>query len=113
MNVRINKFNKKTESKTKIQKNIGRFWILLTKKKKKKKKKRKIEKESNNINLDVLYNFFEDLNATEVLTDEADINIHVDEEGDETLNSYITENEIFKCIELLKNNKGLLEWSDH
>ena len=33
------------------------------------------------MNLDVLYNFFKDLNATKVHTDEADINIHVDEEG--------------------------------
>ena len=39
-------------------------------------------------------------------TDEAAINIHVDEEGDETLNSYITENEILKCIKSLKNNKA-------
>ena len=31
--------------------------------------------------------------------------IHIDEEGDEILNSFITEIEVRKCIKLLKNNK--------
>ena len=63
------------------------------------------KKESNNINLDVLYSFFKDLNVTEVHPDQANINIHVDEEGDEILNTYIIEKEILKCIKSLKNNK--------
>ena len=52
------------------------------------------------------YTFFKNLNGP-TDKDAADTDtfpIHMDEEGDEILNSFITENEVRKCIKLLKNN---------
>ncbi|MEW8548549.1 MAG: reverse transcriptase family protein, partial [Candidatus Thiodiazotropha sp.] len=64
--------------------------------------------ENADIKLNDLYSFFKDLNNDPNNEDENIENIHsiFDEAGDDCLNSYISESEIFKCIKSLKNNKA-------
>ncbi|MCG7875153.1 MAG: reverse transcriptase family protein [Candidatus Thiodiazotropha endolucinida] len=67
------------------------------------------KQETSDIGLDTLFNFFKNLNAN--TTEDTDptmenFNVHIDEDTDDILNCYITENEIIKCIQCLKNNKA-------
>ena len=66
--------------------------------------------EKSDIELDTLFDFFKDLNKNNdsAYNDQTanNINVHIDEENDDILNCYITENEIIKGIKSLLNNKA-------
>ena len=63
-------------------------------------------KDSPNVNLDTLYEFFKNLNE-QTAVDEQEYTFNIDiSDDDEILNSSITEGEILKCIKMLKNNKS-------
>ena len=104
MNFHINKLNRLQQQK-KLRKlhdkNPKQYWKILN----------SIDNkdEKSDIELDTLFEFFKDLNKSNdsAYDDQIDnnINVHIDEETDDILNYYITENEIIKGIKSLKNNK--------
>ena len=66
-------------------------------------------KDNESINIETLYNYFKTLNEqneNEEIAQDLDIDINND---DELLNSPIMEEEIHKCIKILKNKKKLLK----
>ena len=104
MNFQINKFNRLQQKKLRKlhDKNPKQYWKILN--------SIDDKDEKSNIELDTLLKFFKDLNKTNdsAYDDQTDnnINMHIDEETDDILNCYITENEIIKGIKSLKNNKA-------
>ena len=100
MNFYINKHNKSTQDKLRNlkSKNPKDFWKIMNSLDKAKGNER--------INIETLYNYFKTLNEqneNEEIAQDLDIDINND---DELLNSPITEEEIHKCINILKNNKS-------
>ena len=104
MNFHINKFNRLQQKKLRKlhDKNPKQYWKILN--------SIDDKDEKSNIELDTLFNFFKDLNKSNdsAYDDQTNnnINVHIDEETDDILNCYITENEIIKGIKSLKNNKA-------
>ncbi|MCU7800877.1 MAG: reverse transcriptase family protein [gamma proteobacterium symbiont of Lucinoma myriamae] len=102
MNFHIYKYKKATQAKLRNMKNKNPkdYWKLLN--------NIDHKTETPDIKLDVLYTFFKNLNDNQSNEDEQmdDTSLLIDEDGDELLNSYITESEILKCIKSLKNNKA-------
>ena len=101
MNFYINKFIKKSQNKLRNMHNKDpkEYWKTLNSIDNK--------KQDPDIILEDLYNFFKNLNGPSEndAPDTDTFPIHIDEEGDEILNSFITETEVRKCIKLLKNYK--------
>ena len=65
------------------------------------------KKENKDISINDLYNFFKDINSPNDSNDaeSENLNFSIDND-DEILNGHISENEILKCINNLKNNKA-------
>ncbi|MCG8113215.1 MAG: reverse transcriptase domain-containing protein [Candidatus Thiodiazotropha taylori] len=101
LNFFIRKHNKNTQKKLRNlkSKNPKNYWKILNSLERK--------KENKDIEIDVLYNFFKDLNGKNESPDQETetINILIDDDN-EILNSHITETEILKCIKNLKNDKA-------
>ena len=101
MNFYINKFIKKSQNKLRNMHNKDpkEYWKTLNSIDNK--------KQDPDIVLEDLYNFFKNLNgpSDNDAPDTDTFPTHINEEGDEILNSFITETEVRKCIKLLKNNK--------
>ena len=99
MNFHLNKHVRNTQNKLRKLKssNPKEFWKIINSLENK--------QEEQNINLETLYEFFKGLNENNDNDGENhDINIDVSDD-DEILNSSITEAEILKCLNSLKNNK--------
>ena len=99
-NFYINKHNKSTQDKLRHlkSKNPKDFWKIMNSLDK--------AKDNESINIETLYNYFKTLNEqneNEEITQDLDIDINND---DELLNSQFTEEEIHKCIKIVKNNKS-------
>ena len=62
--------------------------------------------EDDKISIDILYDFFKDINENEHNNEQEanDINIDITDD-DDILNSWITESEVLRCIKSLKSNK--------
>ena len=99
MNFHLNKFNPETQEKLRRQKSMSpnEFWKIIN----------NLEKngDDQNINIETLHIFFKELNTANDTPDEPFINIDISDD-DEFLNSSITESEIRKCLNSLKNNKA-------
>ena len=100
MNFYINKHNKNTQDKLRNLKckNPRDFWKIMN----------SLNKTNDNENIDIktLYDFFKNLNEQNENEDmPQDLNIDLSNDN-ELLNSPITEEEICKCIKMLKNNKS-------
>ena len=99
MNFHLNKFNRETQEKLRRLKSTSpkEFWKIIN----------NLEKngDDQNINIETLHNFFKELNTANDTPDEPFINIDISDD-DEFLNSSITESEIRKCLNSLKNNKA-------
>ena len=103
MNFYINKHNRETQRNLRNlqSKNPKEYWKILN--------SLNTKPESTDINLDFLYTFFKELNEENTNDNNLsaeEINKHIDQEGDEILNFFISETEIMKCIKSLKNNKS-------
>ena len=99
MNFHLNKFNRETQEKLRRLKSTSpkEFWKIIN----------NLEKRGDDQNIDIesLHIFFKELNTANDTPDEPLINIDITDD-DEFLNSSITESEIRKCLNLLKNNKA-------
>ena len=104
MNFHINQFNRLQHKKYEnyMIKNPKQYWKILN--------SIDTKDEQSVIELDALFEFFKDFNKSNdsAYDDRTDnnINVHIDEETDDILNCYITENKIIKGIKSLKNNKA-------
>ena len=80
-------------------KSLKQFWKILN--------NLQSKKESKDISINDLYNFFKDINSLNDSNDaeSENLNFSIDND-DEILNGHISENEILKCINNLKNNKA-------
>lgn len=100
MNFHINQYNKNMQEKLRNlkSKNPKDFWKIINSLEK--------SKDNPNIDLDTLYEFFKNLNE-QTAEDEQEYTFNINiSDDDEILNSSITEGEILKCINMLKNNKS-------
>lgn len=100
MNYHLNKFNNSIQEKLrKLKSNSPKeYWKVINSLERK--------NEDDKISIDILYNFFKDINENEHNNEQQanDINIDITDD-DEILNSWITESEVLRCIKSLKNNK--------
>ena len=101
LNYFIRKHKKDTQNKLRKLKSKSpkQFWKILN--------NLQSKKENKDISINDLYNFFKDINSPNNSHDpeSENLNFSIDNE-DEILNGHISENEILKCINNLKNNKA-------
>ena len=99
MNFYINKHNKITQDKLRVlkSKNPKDFWKIINSIEK--------SKDNQNIDIEILYDFFKNLNEQNEDSINEDLNLCTNDD-DEILNSFITEGEILKCIKSLKSNES-------
>ena len=101
LNYFIRKHKKDTQNKLRKLKSKSpkQFWKILN--------NLQSKKENKDISINDLYNFFKDINSPNDNNDaeSENLNFSIDND-DEILNGHISENEILKCINNLKNNKA-------
>ena len=101
LNYFIRKHKKDTQNKLRKLKSKSpkQFWKILN--------NLQSKKENKDISINDLYNFFKDINSPNDNNDaeSRNLNFSIDND-DEILNGHISENEILKCINNLKNNKA-------
>ena len=101
LNYFIRKHKKDTQNKLRKLKSKSpkQFWKILN--------NLQSKKENKDISINDLYNFFKDINSPNDSNDaeSENLNFSIDND-DEILNGHISENEILKCINNLKNNKA-------